>query len=74
MIDNKTGILYIVLILFISNNLLFGQVKTEPLPPYVPAEGSVAILTVENGGLANNFRDALSPNLNPWYPVRRVRN
>ena len=62
-----------VLILLISTKALFAQAKPEPLPPYVPAEGRVAILTVENGGLSNNFRDALSPNFNPWYGVK-IRN
>lgn len=60
-------------ILLLSSNLLLGQEKSEVLPPYVPAEGNVAILTVENGGLANNFRDALSPYFNPWYGVK-IRN
>lgn len=63
----------IIFILILSSNLLFGQTKTEVLPPYVPAEGNVAILTVENGGLANNFRDALSPYFNPWFGVK-IRN
>jgi hypothetical protein len=73
MLKYKKITLLFVLILFISSNVLFAQAKTEPLPPYVPAEGSVAILTVENGGLANNFRDGLSSYFNPWYGVK-IRN
>ena len=63
----------LALILLISSNVLFGQAKPEPLPPYVPAEGSVAILTVENGGLANNFKDVIAPNFSAYYGAT-IRN
>lgn len=69
----KIRFFLITFVLLFSSYLVFGQTKNDPLPPYVPTEGSVAILTVENGGLANNFRDALSPYFNPWYGVK-IRN
>lgn len=39
------------------------------VPLWVPAAGEVAVLTVANGGLTNNFRDAIAPYFQPAYSI-----
>jgi len=44
------------------------------LPSWVPDPGEVATLTVANGGLANNWRDALDAYYEPFYGVKAVND
>ncbi|MCY7315979.1 MAG: hypothetical protein LH480_10245 [Rubrivivax sp.] len=49
---------------------LQGSLTSAALPTWVPAAGEVAMLTVANGGLANNFRDECAPYYSDYYYVR----
>ncbi len=44
------------------------------LPTWLPAPGEVAVLTVANGGLSNNFRDAIAPYFSVPYSIGIVND
>ena len=47
-----------------------GDVAVDSLPSWVPAPGEVTTLTVANGRLANNFRDAATPWFGAFYHIK----
>ena len=56
------------------NSTAYVGPLAKPLPAWRPAAGEVATLTIANGGLTNNWRDALDSYYEPFYGVKAVND